>query len=420
MNIDIQPYLKSKPLSAYPIDLIKNMKMISFYHDEMATPFGSYIYRMQKYPGDVDLLEEFTYCCTAEEVVKKFKKRLIEVVNNITSEKGHYFSEFKAGIDKRYDIDIGDLINGKYDINPNLSEISVGMHKIGLFDDKELNKILNVMNNGRFNGDGYDIIYNTFRNRRILRWSADEILKGYKMLDKKIKKTLHDALFDETHIKIDMIAIYDDRFIEITNFIGLMYEDNKGDLIPININMKENHDILKQLPVEIEKLYFSNFHYSPFKMVKRIFSLSRHKRDERTLREIIPIVSGNISLLYQIKSEIDVILRIFKIKKVPPVRTIEKQIDNMKSRIVNILTFTETELEMIFSFLDLASNIKTNIQAKAGILEKLNESILKPHINSKTIIYLQKANLNPPPKYLLPKELSYAYFVRKPNENPKL
>jgi hypothetical protein len=415
----MKSYLSTKPIDSYPKTLIKDMYMISFFPDEMATPFGSYIYKMQKYPGDVDLLQEFKECCTVDQVINKFIKELHRVVKDILSSKMHYFSEFKAGLDHNYDIDIGFLKNGIYHYGDNLKDKSLILFQKKLFNQEEISKIIYIIDNNITNGDAYDIIYNIYRERRILRWTAKEILQSFKIVNGK-PKTLYESLFDETHVKIDMIALNNGRFIEITNFVGLTLDDGSGNLEYINIDLKENHDIKIQLPVEIEKLYFSNYYYSPFKMLKRVFSLSRNKRDNAILEKVIPIVSGDISLLYQIKSEIEVILRIFEITNNPPLKTIITELDNMKNRISTVLLIDDAKQEKIYEVLDKIIYEVLDKKNIVTLLELLNKLYFKPLINFNTIIELEKVKLNPPTANLLPPIISYALITRSPYDSPNV
>lgn len=416
-STNLRAYLETKPIESYPKQLIQDMYMISFFPDEMATPFGSYIYKMQKYPGDVDLVQHFKECCTVDEVINKFIKELRRVVKDVLKSKMHYFSEFKAGLDHIYDVDVGNLSNGLYKIDPDLRDNTLELHNAGLFNDEETKIVLDIIDNNITTGDGYDIVYNIYRNRRILRWTAEEILQGYKVVH-GIKKTLFEALHDETHVKIDIIALYNNRFIEITNFVGLTL-DNGKELVNINIDLSENYDIQKYLPIEIEKLYFSNYYYSPFKMAKRIYSLSRNRHDEETLRNIIPLLSSNVSLLYQIKSELEILLRIFAIVHVPPMKTIGKELDQMKSRITNVVQIPDSTQIIMFETIDMINKTK-NIQEKAKMIEEMLETIISPTINDLTIKYLRNKGLNPPPDYLLPPHMSYNKITRSPTDNPSI
>jgi hypothetical protein len=415
INKNIQPFIQTKSLLSYPKEVLKNIKLLTFFPEGLATPFGSYIYRIQKYPGDLDLTENFYECCSIKEVIEKFIKSLKRMVKEIQNTPNHYFSEFKAGLDKRYNMEIlGNLENGVFNVNPNLNKIFKKMFSENLFDNNEKKQIQDILKKKIKNENDYDILYNIIRNRRILRWSAEEILRGFKNLDNDRVIKLKDALKDHTHVKIDMIALVDGKFIEITNFVGLgvTYEDGRTEWINIDVN--ENHDVIKHLPHEIEKLYFSDFYYSPFKMVKRIYSLSRTRKDVETLNKIISIISSNVSLLYQIKSDIDnIILVLDKIKKYPK-EEINRELDNMKVRLSNILQFTKEEENDIDYILDYAKKIPTK-DITIFLLQSLNNKFIKPLINNLTLQYLNDVGLNPPPDYLLPENRKYSNKIRYPN-----
>lgn len=417
---NLERLLETKPLSSYSEDAIKNIKLLTFSKKELAHPFGSYIYRLQKYPGDLDLVEEFTDCCNEDDVVRKFAKKLQQIVKKINSEKIHYFSEFKAGLDNRYDIDIGEMIDGIYKPRIDLSIISYNLFNKGLLSNEEYSIIQYILLFSDLGSNEYDTVTYIFRERRILRWKSDEILNGIKLLPGNKKITLENALKQhDSHVKIDMIALINDRLIEVTNFFQLAYVSKEGKVLNIiNIDVEENHNIPVHLPFEIEKLYFSNMFYSPFKMVKRMYSLGRNKKYIDLLNSIIPFVSSNISLLYQIKSEIDtIILIIEKIKKYPS-KTIEYQLDEMKFR---ISTVTELSKEELLEINDLIYKIN-KIDYKYDKLDdlKLLKKILVKKINYFTIEYLIRFNLNPPPPYLLPNEHTYyIYHARGPNEYPE-
>lgn len=410
MKGSIDRYLEVKSEKSYSEPLLKNIKMVSFYPEGMATPFGSFIYKMQKYPGDVDLLEEFKDCCTKDDVVKKFIKNLHRVVKEIIKSPLHYFSEFKAGIDHVYDVDIGTLSNGVYYINNDLRDLSVSLYNNNFFDEYEITRILTVIDKNITNSDAYDEIFNIYRNRRILRWTEKEILDNKKVIGNRIK-TLYDALFDHTHVKIDVILLYNNRFIEMTNFVGLTLINPKGEESYINIKMQDSDDIQKDLPIEIEKLFFSNYYYSPFKMTKRIYSLSRNKGDEETIIKILPLISGDVSLLYQIKSEIEVLIRLYEINKNPPSKTIYNELDEMKGRIATVLFLNNEKQQKIFYLIDSINRTKDN-KEKLNLLIHLSDDILKPEINYNTIKYLNEIGFNPPPSYLLPQKLTYSRISR--------
>lgn len=412
---NMDPFIATKPEESYSKDLKDNIKMLSFFPKGHATPFGSFIYKIQKYPGDVDLVEEYSENTSVDEVINSFMKNLKRVVKDILSSKLHYFSEFKCGLDKRYDIDIGYCVNGFYDINPNLGKIALEFFDAGLFNKNEIDTLIKIIDGYVTTGDGYDIVFNIFRNRRVLRWTAEEILAGKKRANGQTFK-LVDCLHDKTAVKIDVLLLYNNRFIEMTNFVAL---EVGGPENWINIDMAAQHNLKVGLPIEIEKLYFSNYYYSPFKMIKRMFSLARNQRDVHILSKIIPILSSDVSYLYQIKSEIDVILLILEKVKSPPMKTIKNELDLTKGRLVNILQFSDEEMKKMLDIIDECIEINNKEQIFV-FLNHLNNKYIKPKINYLTISYLNTVNLNPPPYELLPPSMTYAYRKRVPDENPKI
>lgn len=417
---NIRLFTSTKPKGSYPEGILQDIKLISFEKDKDATPFGSFIYRLQKYPGDVDLVEVFSNCCDADEVAERFAKRLKKMVKQINSKKNHFYSEFKAGSDFRYDINIGKLENGIYHPNPELVEINRNLYQRKLLPAKEFDAIQGILLNSTrktLRGNDYDIIYNILREHKVLRWSAAEILQGYKVLPGKITKELERALIEPGHVKIDMISLINGKFVEVTNFLMLAV-DISGTLHPINTDIEENHNIPVVLPVEIEKLYFSDFYYSPFKMIKRIYSLSRNVQDTVTLEKIIPFVSSNVSLLYQIRSEVDTIELIISKYKNPSPTSIYNQLDNMKLRLSTVLELSDDDLEELNNLIDAAKMNKDKTK-KIALLKEIKDK-LKIVINYETINYLEKVGLNPPPSYLLPEKETYDWsLVRTPYENPK-
>lgn len=430
---NLTPFVKSKPMKSYPSDVMKNIKLVSFSKTEQAIPFGSYIYRLQEYPGDVDLYELYICCSSIDELVGKFEKDLKDVVKNIISLKNHFYSEVKAGLDYRYRYNIGKLINGTFYKSQDLSQKFGELRTNNLITEEEyalFNKTINsyILSDG----DKYDIIYNILRERMILRWTADEILNGEKVVTGNVVIKLNDALRAHTPIKLDMLTIINDKFVEVTNFVMIAYKQGNK-IIPVNIlidnninydnryNLEAGHTI-EGLYDEIEKLYYSNYYYSPFKMLKRMYSVSRYFRNAYILEKIIPFISSHISLLYQLKSELDAIELVIEKYENPPTYEIDKNIELMKdklSRIVQIDDKTLNKLlDMLISVEYKNNNITTQTRLKIiGEIKKLFKSI----INFYTITYLDNTYINPPPSSVLPTTRKYdPRIIRLPNEDVKI
>lgn len=410
-----------KSLDSYSQDQIKNIKLISTNKNTFAKPFGSATYRIQKYPGDLDIHEIFIDCCTIKDVINKFEKILKKIVRREEKEIIHYVVEVKAGLDKRYDVDIGELNNGIFFINTNEIKKKVSqLKKNNLLNKNEIKIINNILKKQKPDQNDYDILYFIFRERKILRWNSNEILQGYKILPGNKKITLNQALYYKTHVKIDVVTLINNRFIEITNFFILAYVDKNNELHMINLDYDyldkkisfERYD--KQIKEEIEKLYYSNLFYNPFKMAKRIWALARTNKDENMIFLLSPFITSNISFLYQIKSEIDAILRILKETNGYPIKTINRQIDEMKIKLSNIIEIDNSDINFLNKLIN-KFNKTHSYDIKVKTLNNL-KNYIKQLINIFTIEELNKLGLNPPPINYLPNELKYENIVRTPLE----
>lgn len=410
-----------KPKTAFTQSQIDNIKLLSVNKDVMANVFGSASYRFQKYPGDLDLFETFFDCCTADEVIKKFARKITYIAKEIGSHNLHYFSEFKAGLDNRYEVDIGTLQNGYFNINrESLMRNSKRLFDKKLITGKEYDLIKTIAHIPNPGGDEYDVLNHIFREHKVLRWSFADIIKGKKVLPGGVKMTLEQALHSKSYVKIDMISLVNNAFIEVTNFFVLAYDDGSGNLQTINFDYDAfNRKVVKQdfqklIKEDIEKLYYSNMYYSPFKMVKRIWVYSRSFYDEQTLLKINPLITGDVSFMYQLASQLDTMHRIYEISKNVPKATLNKQMGDIKLKLSNILEIDSKELNV---FIELSDKYMKTINK--GICKQILSNMknyLKGFININTIAELDRIRLNPPPREFLPNQLKYANVVRNPYE----
>lgn len=408
-KIDFNTIISTKPFpDSYTQQILDNIKMVTFTKDDYATPFGSYIYRIQKYPGDIDLIESFKACCNIDDVVDQFSKRLKVMAKKIVSSRLHYMSEFKMGLDNRYIIDIGKLENGIYNVNKNLLKISKNMLNNKLLNRDEYNKIMLLISSNDKSPYAYDIINNIFRERRVLRWTDKEILQGYKILPKNLKITVKQALKIKTNVKIDMILLINNKFVELTNFILLVVEKRGQQPYIYNMDHVLDEDFFIErmefdLPVEIEKLFYSKYYYNPFKGTKRLWALTRHYKDKGVIDRLVNFISGNISLLYQLKSEVDTIMLLLKRLKSIPKVSIDNQLNEIKTRISYVLEIQDPEI--FYDWLNEAIKVSDK-DKKLKILAKVKKH-MSEYINWITMGYLKKVGLFPIPRNYLPPQLSY-------------
>lgn len=419
--------LLTKPKESYPESVNDEVNLISFFKKSQPDLFGSYIYRMQKYASDLDLMQKMKYDKELV-VVQQFIRALKRIVRDL-GKGNRYFSEFKAGIDPYfkkngfdpYSVDeiIGTLNNGKFNVKPNLPKTIEIM-----FEDKIINKterdiILRIIDDTKHftmtNQEmSYDLVHEIIRNKIVLRWNKKEILDGYKNI-RGTKYSLSQAIRDKTMCKIDIIALINNKYVEVTNMISLCHIKN-GQCYPINIDEKLLHSP-DGLQKEIEKLYYSNKFYSPLKVCKRMYALSRQLKNYSYVDQLGRILRGDTSLLYQIKSEIETFeVLIEKVPK-PPLKQIDRQLSEIKGRINTVLDISN---ENIVNFSKLINEIIKLRSAKSK-LEKIKNinKLIKFAISKLCINKMNIVGLNPPPSVLMPPSPKYnRSVVRSVNERP--
>ncbi len=142
--------------------------------------------------------------------------------------------------------------------------------------------------------------------------------------------------------------------------------------------------IEEQLPIEIQKLFFSSYYYNPFKGVKRLWALARHYKDYEMINKLKPFISGNISLLYQLKSELENIIVLLEKLNTPPLTGINNEIQEIKSKLVYVLEVGNDELSLdnLFNMATLENDRSTKIE----LLKKLKKYMVN-HINYFTLEY---------------------------------
>jgi len=402
-HIPYNDLIEKKPIESYTKAMRDEIDLLSINKDQLAIPFGSLVYRIQQYPGDLDLLETVEEKGTRKQIVKKVSKEIQKVVRKILSKPLHFFSEMKAGLDERYAIDIGKLENGIWHKSPNLIKVLREYYNKGLFEKKDYAMIQKGLKEPK-DQDAYDVVNYVIREYRVLRWSETETLKGKKRV---IGKTfsLEEAVDNsDTLLKIDEIALLADKFTEVTNvyFVG---HQHKNDFYFIT---GPETDVVVELQKEIEKLYYSGLYYSPFKLVKRMFALCQspefHNSDvhKNVIYKLSNFVSSTTSMAYQIKSELSamkvVIEKATKHDEREINNIINDHLDNIKFRLASFLSIDDE---------DLADTNKSIIQTIDKPLHKKKDYInilidqLSEDINYSTIEFLDYVNLNPPPAFLL-------------------
>jgi len=365
--------ISTKPRSSYPEDIIQEFALVSI-DKKNSFPIGSYSYRIQKYPSDIDMLEEVVGCCSVNEVVNEFVKNLQKIVEILLSTQNHYFMEIKAGLDERFLIDMDNLENVINKVNE--------LRKQELISNEEYQVMIDSQN--------LDEIDKILRDHYVIRWTADEVLKGEKLLPGGGMITLQQAMKQKSKINIEIIAYINGRFIDVSNFFILVLNNPGGPEIVINLpqDIYDNFDdyfvgTLKDAIVDLldEGEYF--------KAIKRMWSLARFEHDEGTIFNLKPIISGDISALNQVKADLAAIIKLYKKSFNPPHELVIKELSEMKDRISNNLLIDRKDLDKHNQELDQAIElIQANDLPPALVILEYLMKHFKEEVNNHAKMYL--------------------------------
>ena len=409
------------------------------------SPVGSLKYTVHRYPGDIDIYEEIKSCCTLHEASNDIVKKIQDIAIKIMKEPLIYLSDFKAGVDKRYEIpELGKISpkNTIVDYDPsNVKETCIRLKQNKLFTNKEFTAVIKLIKKKPTVSE-WHTLQEYIRSFYVLRWDLFDLINGYKYIsrsvdekdkkDKQIKIKLVDAIQDKSICKLDLWAPINGKYIEITNFLVFIYMDKDGQQHVINTNI-DNY--IESLIIDLKQYGKGGYKYNALKYAKRLWSLANTLDDKPVLKSLFPLFSSGAAILYQISAEIEVIISILnKVEDKPlsdkqlkdilrdpsikkktkniikrqanitesPVPLIINQIDNFKSRIGLVYEqFQDSEqlfklVNTITQFYNSRPRTYLREKEKKLIIYTLEEidTIIQTYVNSYTSSYLSKHKLD--------------------------
>jgi len=349
--------------------------------------FGSYVYRSQYYPGDIDFHEIInTTPANEKDVYKLAAQTLKDITRDVQKKPNIYFSEIKAGIDQRFNLKIDKEFMANVDNLFNLKLLTLDeyeyIHKL-----YELFKI-------DYDSNAYDELKEFFRMKKIIRWSARDVLRGHRMIAGNKKIELVDALKGKSDIKIDIWAPINGRYIELTNFFFLVVFDQKTrDIKILNADVP---DYVSGIIEQIQK-YNSKLFFNPFKMAKRMWGIARELKLNNLLQLLTPLFQGSAAKINQIIGEIDTIILMYETINDTPDKILNEQIDEFKLRMSYIYDIKYDE-DLFYNMVD--SVLSTSDKKKRIKILGDIKTFLKDIRNEDTIKYLTEHELYPVPEFI--------------------
>lgn len=304
--------------------------------------YGSFNYRLQNYPSDIDSTNIVEYKLDDEVVAKLVKTNIQKLVKKLATNKlGRRYADLKCG---------------------------------------------------------------TYPNGESIHWTPQEVLKGYRVKNKKDingqSHTENITLFDAIQhkkalMKLDMVAPYMGRYVEVSCMFQL--KTNSGWLTRSHAATLPEV-FLKDLATDTGKQLKKN---KIFKVIKRMYSNAKIRKDIRVLRILEPLINSNLSRLASIKADISTLLLLLSTGNHPSSVVLKGEISKIKFSLDNVLDI-DLNLEKLYNALDNVYILLVNKDIKAvDLLEKI-EKYLDNKINSETILYLKSVGIN-----------NFNYFGRK-------
>jgi hypothetical protein len=238
-----------------------------------------------------------------------------------------YFVDFKCGLDERlvYDGDYSKASINKYLKNP-LIKSSTREDILKSKGEKQVELI---------------------RSLYILRWKPKDIQNGYVVLYDGTKKTLEDALLDDTIIKLDFIVPVGDTFAEVSE----------------NYYFKQTRPSDKTLKKELEDDIEYYSHIDCMKALKRLYSLLRLTNPESSKIKLLEdFFNSWVGYLTKIKNDMLIIKQLMELKYINwdkaynSVQTIKQRLSNVKNIKMNDIT----DYKQFNSILDYITKIIDN------------------------------------------------------------
>jgi hypothetical protein len=297
--------------SAYPADIVKLITTMAVHPNNIVLG-GSSAIRAIAYPADYDAVD------TGKNVsVKDFK----EVVANLLTTKDCYIGDIKCG-------EVADWV-----VIPNDATVMNG--KVVGYNATDARAKLNALKGRAISNAEYDMAIKLIKDNptpyefltakkeirfHIVRWEPRDVLKGRAILRTGEEYSLEQGVKDKTTMmKCDVVGfVSNNRFTDFT----MIYQ--RGAKLG---------DVANALKCDV--LYY-NEKGETFKALKRIFALARLNGNKGVIETALPILNGDLGILYSLKSDCDSLIYLSENADVVPIEKIHYEIDQFRSRISHL------------------------------------------------------------------------------------
>lgn len=366
---------KEFPLN-YGIETEEIIDSISF-DSKNVSVLGSSAIKSTLYPSDFDLYE-VVKVKNMNDLVDEFQFMISELVKM----KNIYIGDIKAGEYKDFEVlDKRAYIKNDKVIGYNSKLIKENItKKLNFLPKSDRNKLLSIVIDNPKPLEFLDIQEKL--RFHILRWTVEEILNGYKVLDNNVKITLEDALKTEGLFKLDVLGFTHNKFMEFSIIYELRDSNNKR-LNNFRVNVKDN------LKSQI-KTYQKQGEY--FKSLKREYSMLKYdyqydSKNEKLLprlKQLASFFNGEAGIIYSVINDILAILQLYDMTDRIPTDKIINTINSFIYRLSNVYS--------VNSFLKYENTILTKLRTIIKNPDTIEKNLRLLNISLKDILNATSLN----------------------------
>jgi hypothetical protein len=401
----------------YPKDIKEELKLYSIDKNSgRSRVIGSFSYRSGN-ASDVDLFEQVIKP-DKKILIKFFIQNLKRVANDINKRRDQYFLEVKLGLDHfYYDVDCGECSNDVYNVSNDFFQMMNIYYENDFLSDDEMDLIREVEVADKRNQGHFEKIKEMLRKHFILRWTIDELNRGYKILRDmtgEYRYELDLAIQDKSSINIEGIfKTKDNKFSDCSNFFQLTYISKYGKQIFMNFADESMIDFLKFRQEDLKKsmytLMYSKIAPNLFKSAKRMMSYGISFQDITLVTRCYKIINSQYGKLYALNSQLKTLAKLIKIHgdKQLDDEALYHHIDYIRWELENLILL-DYNFSGVINILSkiIDENIRFSSKEVIEILDKITHNFMD-YINTKIKDVMYNDDLYPLPKYLVPEKLPF-------------
>lgn len=362
--------------SAYPSDVVKLITKMAVNVNKVVLG-GSSALRAIAYPADYDAVDE-----SKSVSVKEFKN----VIADLLTTKDCYIGDIKCGE------------KAEWRVISNDATIEKG--KVVGYNATDCRERLNALKGSVISKAEYDMAISLIKDRptpfeflnakkeirfNVVRWKPREVLKEKTILRDGSEFTLEEGLKDKGSMTK-------------TDVVGFISNNRYTDFSMIYLRNAKLGDVENALKCDV--LYYHE-KGECFKALKRMFALARLRENYGFMEKVLPILNGDLGILYSLKSDCDSLLYLTENEDILPIEKIRYEIDQFRSRISHLyqLPSLANKEDQLLGYINRLNSVPS--KSLAISIEKFR-NLLSSYIDKYSNEEMEKIGLLPIPSEYLP------------------